>query len=112
MVMCSNVSSGGAAFTPLPLWTDSTIAARSTGRMENEGAVDISNDLVTTTNCLFEWGGSIALGAYNLSTQWKPLMPAICAGPACVYMHAGATGTAFEYHATLQYIELATAYIE
>jgi len=108
----STVSSAGTVRTPLPLWTDSTVAALSTGRMDDTGGVTVTADSATTTNCLFMWGGAEALGAYQLSRQWKPLLPAICAGAACIYAQIGATTSGPEYHATLQYIELPTATIE
>jgi len=108
-------STAGTAIAPNPLWKGSNVASVAVGQLNDAGGVVVADDAVTDTNCLFEWGGSIAAGAYQVCWEYAPLMPAMCAGPVCIYVQVGSTsggGAAPEYQCALHWIEMPTAVIE
>ena len=108
------VSTVGTAFVPLPL-KQGGAAAVSTARAMTDGGCTVAAELATTTRRLWEFDalqtqsatvlavgalGTIAAGGY------RPLLPYIGVGPACVYVQVAST-TAFTLHfGTLDYIEL------
>lgn len=111
------VSSAGTAFVPLPLLQGGT-AATSTARVANNGGVTVTAELATTTRALFHWDSldtqtpttdtnSAAMPSASVAAAaWRPRLPYVGKGAACVYVQLAAT-TAFPlYFFTLDYIEI------
>jgi len=110
------VSSAGTAFVPLPLLQGGA-AATSTARVATDGGVTVTAELATTTRRLWEFEALqtqsatvLAVGALGTiaSASYRPILPYIGKGPACVYVQIAST-TAFTLHfGTLDYIEFPT----
>jgi len=113
------VSSAGTAFVPLPL-KQGGAAAVSTARAATDGGVTVTAEAVTTTRRLWEFDalqtqsatvlavgalGTIAAGVY------RPMIPYIGTGPACVYVQIASTTAATLHFGILDYIELPSAYV-
>jgi len=108
------VSSAGTAFVPLPLLQGGP-AATATARVATDGGVTVTAELATTTRRLWEFEALqtqsatvLAVGALaNISSMdYRPILPYIGVGPACVYVQVAST-TAFTLHfGALDFIEL------
>src|SRR3990172_1914668 len=99
------VSSAGTAFVPLPLLQGGP-ASSATARAATDGGVTVTGELATTTRRLWEFEALqtqsatvLAIGslATIASSAWRPIVPYIGAGPACVYVQIAST-TAFTLH--------------
>ncbi len=119
MKAIGSVSSAGTAFVPLPLY-EGGVASVSTARVATAGGVTVTAELATNTKRLFEFEALqtqsatvLAVGALgNLTASgYKPILPYIGAGPACVYVQVGSTTAATLHYGTVDYIELPTANI-
>ncbi len=106
----ATVSSVGTAFVPLNLKSGG-VAAVSTARVDETGGVTVTVELATTTLRHFSRSQVIAAGAIDTNYQWTPRTPPVLVGPRCFYIQVGGTGTASEYYANFDYIELPTANI-
>ena len=108
------VSTGGTAFTPLPLKQDGA-AAVSTARVQ-AGACTVTAEAATTTRRLFEYENvdtqtpTSALGNTDRATIAAQAadLRYIGVGPACVYVQVAATTAFCLYFATLDYLEFPT----
>ena len=110
------VSSAGTAFVPLPLLQGGA-ASSATARVATDGGVTVTAELATTTRRLWEFEALqtqsatvLAVGslATIASAAWRPIVPYVGVGPACVYVQIAST-TAFTLHfGTLDFIELPT----
>jgi len=114
------VSSAGTAFVPLPMLQGGPAAA-TTARVATDGGVTVAAELATTTRRLWEFEAiqaqsatvitDTALGSMN-AVCWKPTIPYIGRGPACVYLQVAST-TAFTLHfGHINYIELTSTGID
>jgi len=113
------VSSAGTAFVPLPL-LQGGVASVATARVATDGGVTVTAELATTTRRLWEFEALqtqsatvLAVGslATIASAAWRPIVPYIGVGPACVYVQIAST-TAFTLHfGALDFIELPTTAI-
>ena len=103
----ATVSSAGAAFVPLPLYSGG-VAATTTARAATAGGVTVTAELATTTLRHFSWGNPIAAGAWPTIYDWIPKMPPILNGPRCFYIQIAGDTTAPSYYASFDYIELPT----
>lgn len=113
------VSTGGAAFVPLPLY-EGGIASTATARVATAGGVTVAAELATTTVRLFEFEALqtqsatvLAVGALGTiaASNYKPILPYIGVGPACVYVQVGSTTAATLHYGTVDFISLPTANI-
>src|SRR3972149_4944281 len=101
----ATVSSAGAAFVPLPLYSGG-VAAASTARVAAAGGVTVTGELATTTLRHFSWGQPIAAGAWNTWYDWSPRTPPVLVGPRCFYVQIAGDTTGPSYFASFDYIEL------
>ena len=110
------VSTGGTAFTPLPMVQSGT-AAVSTARVQ-AGTVTVTAELATTTRRLFEYedantqtvttvGGNTGPGA-AIAASTNNLQRYVGVGPACVYVQVASTTAQTLYYASLDYAEFPT----
>ena len=109
----ADVSSAGTAYVPLPLLIGGSAAA-STARQDDEGGVTVTAELATTTLQHFHVASEFAqaLGSDSPPANpviWQPIAPPILPGPRCFYVQVGATTTAPNYFAHIDYLELTTA---
>jgi len=113
------VSSAGTAFVPLPLLQGGP-ASVATARVATDGGVTVTGEAATTTRRLWEFDALqtqsatvLAVGALGTiaAVGYRPLVPYIGAGPACVYVQIAST-TAYTLHfGTLDFVELPTTAI-
>lgn len=116
MKAVGTVSTSGTVFVPLPLLQGGP-AAVSTARAATDGGVAVAAETTTTTRRLWEFEALqtqsatvLAVGALGTiaSAAYRPILPYIGAGPACVYVQIAST-TGFTLHfGALDYIELPT----
>lgn len=101
----ATVSSGGAAFVPLPLLRGGA-AASTTARVAAAGGVTVTAELATTTTQLYTQ--TIATAA---ATQafWQPLRPPVINGAGCFYVQVGSVSTGSTYFAHFNYLEFASS---
>lgn len=109
-------STAGTAFVPLPLLQGGA-ASLSSARAMTDGGVTVAAEVATTTRRLWEFvalqtQSATVLAVGSLGTiaaaAWRPLVPYIGVGVACVYLQVAST-TAFTLHyGHLNYVELPT----
>ncbi len=103
-------SSAGTVFVPLPLLTNSAIAAVATARAQAAGSVTVAAETVTTTRRHYALANPVTVGAGNEFTEynWKPRVPPVLNGIACCYLQLATDTTGMSYYASLDWIELPT----
>ena len=107
----ATVSSGGAAFTPLPLKSNGA-AATSTARVAVAGGCTVTAELATTTLRHFSWSQPIAAGAWPTCYDWQPLYAPVLVGARCFYVQVAADTTGPSFYSNLDYLELPTLMID
>jgi hypothetical protein len=113
------VATAGTAFVPLPLLQGGTSAV-STAMVATDGGVTVPAETALTTRRLWEFvalqtqsATVLAVGALGtiVASNYKPILPYVGAGPACVYVQVAST-TAFTLHfGAVDYLEFPTATI-
>ena len=104
----ATVSSSGAAFIPLPLYSGGAAATTTARVAATAGTVTVTAEAATTTLRHFSWSQPIAAGAWNTWYDWEPRTPPILNGPRCFYVQIAGTTTGPSYFASFDYIELPT----
>ncbi len=99
----------GTAFVPLPLKLGGP-ASRCIAEVDDEGGVGVAVELNTTTRTHWHAANPLAEGAGHAEATytWEPNCPPPLAGPATFYVQVASTGTAVEYMAFFDFIELPT----
>ena len=100
----ATVSSVGAAFVPLPMYSGGG-AATSTARVAAAGGVTVTAEAATTT--LRHFAKTVATAALD-PFVWEPKMPPVLNGPRCFYLQVGTVTTGSVYFANFDFIELPT----
>jgi hypothetical protein len=100
----------GTAFVALPLKLGGN-AANTFSTCSTAGGVAVAAELATTTRRHWSWSQPIVAGAYQTTYDWDPLVPPILTGPACYYVQIAATGTAQDYYASYDFIELPSSLV-
>lgn len=103
----ATASTVGDPFTPLNLLSGGA-AATSTARVDESGGVTVTTELPTTTLRHWSFSQPIQAGAIDVTYDWQPRTPPVLVGPRCYYVQVASAGTAPEYYASFDYIELAS----
>ena len=109
----ATVSSAGAAFTPLPLFSGGS-AAVTTARVAAAGGVTVTAELATTTLRHWSYANPAAgfTGALpgDWHQEWEPVLygSPVLVGPRSLYTQVAATTTGPSYYANLDYLEMPT----
>ena len=109
----ATVSSGGTAFTPLPLRSGGT-AAVSTARAQAAGNVVVTAELATTTLRHFEWGEEFVQDAGTEGWMpgnpfvWEPKAAPVLVGARCFYVQVASATGGPGYMAHFDYLEFPT----
>lgn len=98
------VSTVGAVFAPLPLYSGGAVAA-STARVAAAGGVTVAAETALTT--LRHFGKTVATAALD-PMIWEPLHPPVLNGPRAFYLQVAGVTAGPLYFANFDYCELPT----
>jgi len=107
----ASASTAGTVFVPLPLLTNSAVAAVCTARAQEAGACTVAAEAVTTTRRHYALANPIGANTagYEMAEfNWQPRVPPVLPGVACIYVQMAADTTGPSYYAHLDWIELPT----
>ena len=105
----ATVSSAGAAFTPLPLKSNGSVAS-STARVAGAGGVTVTAELATTTLRHFE--KQIATAALEPLAAHHFLVPPILVGPRSFYVQIAGVTAGPTYFAHFDFAEMPTLMVD
>jgi len=108
-------SSGGDAFTPLPLYAGG-IAARCSARVDPAGGCTVAAELDTTTRQHFMYAQEFVSDDDGEAEPWNPVvyhpkLPCIGKGVACFYVQIASASTGPGYFAHIDFGEFLTAQV-
>lgn len=105
----ATVSSAGAAFVPLPLYSGGG-ASTATARVAAAGGVTVTAELATTT--LRHFSKTVATAALEplADKEWR--MPPILNGPRSFYVQVAGVGAGPLYFASFDFLEMLTAQVD
>lgn len=101
------ISTAGAVFVPLPLYTGG-VAAATTARVAAAGGVTVAAELATTTRRHF-YNQMTAVSDGRVFADKEFRGGPVLAGPACFYVQVTAVTAGPVYFADFDYVELPTA---
>lgn len=105
----ATVSSAGAAFVPLALYSGGR-AAGATARVAGAGGVTVTAELATTT--LRHFSKTVATAALEplADKEWR--MPPILNGPRCFYVQVAGVGAGPLYFALFEFLDFNTENVD
>jgi hypothetical protein len=104
----AGASSVAAAFVPLPLMTGGAACASTARVAAAAGGCTVPAELATTTKVHFYYCAATASLARPL-IDWTPRTPPVIGAADVLYTQVASTGTACQYYAHLDFIELPLA---
>lgn len=101
----AGTSTTAAAFVPLNLTTGGPACVSTARVAAAAGGVVVPAELATTTKVHFYYAAAVA-SLSRPPIDWVPRCPPVIGAADCLYTQIASTGTAAEYYAHLDFIEL------